>query len=199
MKRTIFTAMAFLLTITLLAQNPGGRLKAPDAPTPIEYRERTINDLLYFPFSCITVYMPTRELAFQEVNSTFGTCETINGSPGLHACGAFDFTYRGVPIGICFFDWYDYKTMYNFFFKTKGEADEFYNNVVKDVQGAGIPLTKDKVYGGMSNRKQPISVFKWVAVDTPVKVKEVSPSNIETADVVGMYKVELFVMKKKRK
>ena len=44
---------------------------------------------------------------------------------------------------------------------------------------------------------RPVSVFKWVSVDAPVKVKEVSPSNIETADHVGKYKVELGVMKKK--
>ena len=49
----------------------------------------------------------------------------------------------------------------------------------------------------MSNRKKPVSVFKWVSVDAPVKVKEVSPSNIETADHVGKYKVELGVYKKK--
>ena len=49
----------------------------------------------------------------------------------------------------------------------------------------------------MSNRKKPVSVFKWVNVSSPVKVKAVSPSNIETADVVGMYKVEMGVMKKK--
>ena len=63
--------------------------------------------------------------------------------------------------------------------------------------GAGIPLTKDKVYGGMSNRRKPVSIFKWVYVDPPVKVKEASSANIETADVVGMYKVELGVYKKK--
>ena len=50
----------------------------------------------------------------------------------------------------------------------------------------------------MSNRKRPVSIFKWVSVDTPAKVKEVSPSNIETADHVGKYKVELFVMEKKK-
>jgi hypothetical protein len=71
--------------------------------------------------------------------------------------------------------------------------------VVKDIQSAGIPLTKDNIYGGMSNRKKPISVFKWVYVNLPVKVKEVCPVNIETADVVGMYKVELGVYKRKRK
>jgi hypothetical protein len=44
-----------------------------------------------------------------------------------------------------------------------------------------------------------VSIFKWVSIDPPAKVKKVSPSNIETADVVGMYKVELGVMKKKNK
>ena len=51
----------------------------------------------------------------------------------------------------------------------------------------------------MSNRKKPVSIFKWVYVATPVKVKEVGPSNIETAEVVGMYKVELGVYKRKLK
>ena len=109
----------------------------------------------------------------------------------------FDFTYRGIPIGICNYDWYDNRTWYDFFFETKNEADQFYNDLVNDICGAGIPLTKDNLYGGMSNRKKPVSVFKWVSVDAPVKVKEVSPSNIETADHVGKYKVELGVMKKK--
>ena len=68
--------------------------------------------------------------------------------------------------------------------------------MVKDIQKAGIPLTKDTVYGGMSNRRRPVSIFKWVSVVEPVKVKEAGPSNIETPDVVGMYKVELGVYKK---
>ncbi len=43
-------------------------------------------------------------------------------------------------------------------------------------------------------------MLRWgiTSVIPPVKVKEVSPSNIETADVVGMYKVDLGVYKKKR-
>ncbi len=70
--------------------------------------------------------------------------------------------------------------------------------MVKDIQSAGIPLTKDKIYGGMSNRKKPVSIFKWVYVVPSVKVKEAGPSNIETEDVVGMYKVEFGVYKRKR-
>lgn len=69
--------------------------------------------------------------------------------------------------------------------------------IVSDIRGAGIPLAKDNIYGGMSNRKKPVSVFKWVSVDAPVKVKEVSSSNIETADHVGKYEVVLGVMRKK--
>ena len=188
-----------LASASSMAQNGVGTLKAPAAPTPIEVRERTIQDLLYFPFSCISDPMPTQELARQEVENTFGICETINGSPGLHASGAYDFTYRGVNIGLCFYSWYGDRTWYHFYFKTKNEADQFYNNMVKDIQSAGIPLTKDKIYGGMSNHKKPVSIFKWVYVVPSVKVKEAGPSNIETEDVVGMYKVEFGVYKRKRK
>ena len=195
----ILVTILLLSPLTSIAQNSVGVLKAPAAPTPIEYKERTIQDLLYFPFSCISDSMPTQELSMQVVTDTFGTCETVNNSPGLHASGAFDFTYRGVNIGLCFYSWFGDRTWYHFYFKSKNKADQFYNDMVKDIQNAGIPLTKDKVYGDMSNRKKPISIFKWVYVDPPVIVKEVSSSNIETADAVGMYKVELGVYKRKRK
>ncbi len=196
----IFAVLLSLSPMSSKAQNPVGTLKAPAAPTPIEYRERTISDLLYYPFSCITTPLTTtKEKAWQVVTDTFGSCEDINGYVGLHANGSFDFTYRDVTIGICYSDWLDDRTFYFFFFNTKNEGERFYNQLVKDVQDAGIPLTRDKIYGGMSNRKRPISIFKWVAVDPPVKVREVSPSNIERADVVGMYKVEFTVMKRKRK
>lgn len=195
--RKLLVLFMLMLPATIMAQHGVGNQETPAIPTHIDVKERTIRDLLYFPFSCINAYMPTKETAWQEISDTFGTCETINMNPGLHASGAFDFTYRGVTIGICFYDWYDNVTWYDFFFNTKAEADQFYNNLVKDVKGAGIPLTPDKIYGGMSNRKKPVSVFKWVSVETPVKVKEVSPSNIETADVVGMYKVEMGVRKKR--
>ena len=187
------------LPVSSVAQNRVGTLKAPSAPTPIEVRERTIRDLLYFPFSCISDPMTTRELAWQVVENTFGTCEAINGSPGLHAGEAYDFTYRGVAIGLCFYSWYGDRTWYDFFFSSKNEADQFYNNLVKDIQNVGIPLTKDKIYGGMSNRKKPVSVFKWVYVFPPVKVKKPGPSNIEPEDAVGKYKVELGVYKRKLK
>ena len=180
-----------------VAQNGVGTLKAPSAPTPIEVRERTVQDLLYFPFTCISTPMPTQEKAWQEVEDTFGTCEYINGFPGLHAGGAFDFTYRGVPVGLCFYGWNGDRTWYDFFFKTKSEADQFYNDLVSDIKGAGIPLTYDKIYGGMSNRKKPVSVFKWVYSFPPVKVTKPGPSNIEPAETVGMYKVELGVYKRK--
>lgn len=192
-KTTLISLFLFVPLMLAVAQAQ----KTPAIPTHIDVKERTIQDLLYFPFTCINAYMPTREIAWQQVMDTFNTCETINGYPGLHAGESFDFTYRGVPIGICFYDWYDNRTWYLFFFNAKKEADEFYRHLVNDVQGAGIPLTQDKIYGGMSNRKKPVSIFKWVSINPPAKVKKVSPSNIETADVVGMYKVELGVMKRK--
>ena len=195
----LFLIVLLWLPVSSVAQNRVGTLKAPSVPTPIEIRERTIRDLLYFPFSCISDPMTTRELAWQVVENTFGTCEAINGSPGLHAGGAYDFTYRGVAIGLCFYSWYGDRTWYDFFFSSKNEADQFYNNMVKDIQNVGIPLTKDKIYGGMSNRKKPVSVFKWVYVFPPVKVKKPGPSNIEPVDAVGKYKVELGVYKRKHK
>ena len=204
-KRLLFDALfASVLGITALfmpaiayAQKSVGKLIGPSHPTQIEIRERTISDLLYFPLSCIETPMPTREQGMQVVTDIFGKCESINYCPGLHAGASYDFTYRGVPIGIGSYDCFDKRSYYDFFFDTKKEADQFYNNLVDDVRGAGIPLTKDNIYGGMSNRKKPVSIFKWVSVDAPVKVKEVSPSNIETAEHVGKYKVELFVKLKK--
>ncbi|MBR6181689.1 MAG: hypothetical protein IKQ77_10820 [Prevotella sp.] len=172
-------------------------LKAPATPTPIGDTERTIQDLLYFPFSCLNAYMPTREIAQQEVMDTFGACENINGCPGLHTNDSFDFTYRCVPIGMCYYDWYDNRTWYHFYFETKAEADKFYNQLVADVRSAGISLTRDKVYGDISNRSHPVSVFKWVNVAPPELVKAADPSNIDTHNVVGMYMVEFGVMKKK--
>ena len=196
MRSVILTLMMMVWAGSVAAQNGVGKLKAPAAPTPIEVKERTISDLLYYPFTCITAKMLTRESAWREVENTFGTCESINMNPGLHASGTFDFTYRGVAIGTCYYDWYDDRTWYDFFFDTRSEALKFYNEVVKDIQKAGILLTKDTVYGGMSNRRRPVSIFKWVSVVEPVKVKEAGPSNIETPDVVGMYKVEVGVYKK---
>ena len=196
MKRLV-SFFLLLMPVISNAQNSAGHLNAPSQPTQIEVKERTISDLLYYPFSCVEAPMATREQARQVVTDTFGNCESVNLCPGLHAGETFDFTFRGIPIGICFYDWYDKRTWYDFFFETKNEADQFYNNLVGDIRDAGIPLTKDNIYGGMSNRKKPISIFKWVSVEAPVKVKEVSPSNIETADHVGKYKVELSVMLKK--
>ena len=193
---SIFT---LLMPAISSAQKTVGKLHAPSSPTQIEVKERTISDLLYYPLSCIESPMPSREQAVQVITDIFGSCEHINNIyPGFHAGAVFDFTYRGIPIGICYYDWYDKRTWYDFFFETKNEADRFFNKLVDDIRGAGIPLTKDTVYGGMSNRKRPISVFKWVAVDSPVKVKEVSPSNIETADHVGKYKVSFSVTKTKK-
>ena len=124
MKQLLLLVSMLLLPASINAQNGVANQKNPAIPTHIDVQERTISDLLFFPFSCINAYMPTRESAWQEITDTFGTCETINGYPGLHASGAFDFSYRGVNIGICFYDWYDNRTWYDFFFNTKKEADQ---------------------------------------------------------------------------
>ena len=114
-KTTLISLFLFVPLMLAVAQAQ----KTPAIPTHIDVKERTIQDLLYFPFTCINAYMPTREIAWQQVMDTFNTCETINGYPGLHAGESFDFTYRGVPIGICFYDWYDNRTWYLFFFNAK--------------------------------------------------------------------------------
>ena len=118
----------FFMPVNANAQNRAGNLNAPSFPTQLEVKERTISDLLYFPFSCVEDPMPTREQAWQVVTDIFGNCESVNLYPGLHAGVAFDFTYRGTPIGICYYDWYDKRTWYDFFFETKNEADQFYND-----------------------------------------------------------------------
>ena len=197
--RKTFVLILLLSSLSTMAQNSVGTLKAPSAPTPVDVRERTIQDLLYFPFSCISAPMTSLESSRQEVTKAFGSCETINGCAGMHADEVFDFTYRDHLIGTCYYDWYDNRSWYHFYFSQKAKADQFYNHLVKDVQGAGIPLTKDNIYGGMSNRKKPLSIFKWVFVAPAEKVKAPGPSNIEPDAVVGMWKVEFGVYKRKLK
>ena len=53
----------FFVPVNANAQNRAGNLNAPSSPTQIEVRERTISDLLYFPFTCIEDPMTTREQA----------------------------------------------------------------------------------------------------------------------------------------
>lgn len=167
-----------------------------NSPTPVGDSERTIEDLLFYPFSCLNSTMSSVETVRQEIIDAFGTCESVNLLPGLHFGDAFDFTYRGVPIGVCYYDWTYDRCWYDFYFDTKAEAVSFQLNLSNDIRGIGIPLINDKIYGGFSNRTHPVSIFKWVSVADPEKVTEVNGSNIETPDVVGKYKVELAVYKK---
>ena len=171
--------------------------KKPDAPAALSQQERPIKDLLFYPYGCLHDDVDTEEKAKAELKGYFGVCENINSYTGLHQSDAFDFTYRGVPIGITYYDWIDHRQWYCFYFDTRAEALTFYNNLVSDIKGVGIPLTSDKIYGGMSNRNRPISIFKWVYVSTPEKVKEASTSNIDLPEVVGKFKVELGVYKRK--
>ena len=101
--RRVLLALMMVWAGCVAAQNGVGALKAPAKPTPIEVRERSISDLLYYPFTCITAPMTSREGAWEQVTATFGTCESVNMNPGLHASKSFDFSYQGVTIGLCFF------------------------------------------------------------------------------------------------
>ena len=174
------------------------QLKAPAAPTPINVRERTIEDLLYFPFASLQAEMNSLEEAQRQLTSTFGQCEIVNLYPGLHAHDSFDFTYRDVPLGLAYYDWYDNRMWYVFYFEAKADADRFFAKLSNDIKGAGIPLVRDRIYGGLSNRTRPVSIFKWVYVNNPEKVKIIEGSNLDSPHLAGWYKVELGVYKRSR-
>lgn len=168
----------------------------PASISPVDVRERTLAELLYFPFGCLSDDITTMEEAHNQVSQMFGACERININPGLHAGKYFDFTYRNVPIGTCFYNPVYDDMWYHFYFDTKQEAQQFYNNLSSDLKKAGIPLEYDKIYGGLSSRRQPVSIFKWVAVNAPELVKVADESNIHLENVVGKYQVEFFIYKR---
>ncbi len=170
--------------------------KRPDAPSALSQSGRTIKDMLFYPFACLPEDYSSKEEVQQQLSDLFGQCENINGCPGLHFSEAYDFTYRGAPIGTAFYDWMDHRQWYHFYFETKTEADRFYNILASDIKAAGIPLARDKIYGGLSNRLHPVSIFKWVFLTPSKRVKEADGSNINGPDVVGMYEVEFGVYKR---
>ena len=174
------------------------RLKAPATPTPISVRERTIQDLLFFPFASLPDNLNTLEKTQEQLTATFGQCESVSMLPGLHAHDTFDFTYRDVPLGLAFYDWSDNRMWYDFYFEAKADAERFYRNLCNDIKNVGIPLTYDKIYGGLSNRTRPVAIFKWVYVNTPEKVKIIEGANTDSPHLKGWYKVELGVYKRAR-
>lgn len=183
------------------APSATGRLHAPSAPSPRTTKARTIGDLLYFPYGCLTSDVNSKEKAQQALTSLYGRCETINGFyKGLHHDDtSFFYTYKGTPIGVVFIDWNDNREFYHFYLNSKAEADNFYATMVKDLKAAGIPLTYDKVYGHMSNRKHPVSIFSWVYVDKPKKITSDNLCcNINLPQNVGQYVVEVGVFKRNK-
>mgnify|MGYP007056160610 CR=1 FL=1 len=207
----LMTGMLLLLSsLSADAQNRNGRrqrqyrpnsatskIRKPATPSPLDVQERTIGDLLFFAYGCLPEEIGSPEEAKIQLESYFGTYETVNLYQGLHQSDSYHYSYRGAPIGVCYADWYDNRHWYIFYFDTKSEAQQFYTRLAGDIKTAGIPLTKDAVYGGMSNRRRPVSIFKTVYVDPPVKVKEADGSNIHLQNVVGQWAVELGVYKKK--
>lgn len=190
---------AMMLAAVALFFSPSSmeaQLRKPVSPTPLDIKERTIKDLLYFPYGCLPDNFKSAEEARQKLVDTFGICESVNLDPGLHNSDAFDFTYRGTPIGVAFGDWMYNRQWYSFYFDSLEEAKAFYNNLTNDIKKLGIPLVRDKIYGGVSNRNHPVSIFKWVYVIPPIVIKEADESNIHTQDVVRKFMVELGVYKK---
>lgn len=174
-----------------------GKLEAPSAPTPISEKNRTIKDLLYFPYGCLSNSVNNKDKAKEELKTKFGSYEVINNLDiGLHRNSRFDFSYKGVPIGVIYVDWYYNQHWYLFYFNTITDANNFYSIITKDIINAGIPLKKDKVYGGLSNRKNPVSIFKWVYVSPAEIIKEADGTNINKPEAVGKYCVELGVYKR---
>ena len=198
MKTNLRRNLLWLLATLLIVPATAGAqtLKRPTAPTPIDVCERTIKDFLYYPFACIDADLSTLDEAQRQVAAAFGTCENVNGGPGIHQGDAFNFTYRNVPIGVAYFDHYDNRMWYSFYFDTKADADRFYKLLAADIKKAGIPLVADNIYGGLSNRKRPVSIFKWVYVIPAAKVKEANASNINRPESVGKYFVEFGVYKR---
>lgn len=199
---TMLLTGAFLLFFPVSAdaqnKNVGKELQQPSSPSPIDKSERTIKDLLFFPYGCLPQTISNAEEAKEMLESTFGTSEKVNNVYlGLHKGSSYNYTYRGIPIGLCYIDWLDNREWYEFYFDSKAEAQQFYTRLSNDVTNAGILLTKDKVYGGMSNRKRPISIFKWVYVSPPAMIKEIVGNNIHLPDNVGKYVVEFGVYKKR--
>ena len=184
--------------VQLLEVQSNAKLQAPAAPTPINVRTRTLGDLLYFSYGCLPNNIQNNKEAEDALASTFGIYEVVNSfHRGLHHNANYDYTYRGVPIGLCWADWSENRTWYYFYLNNLVEANDFYKQLVDDIKAHGIPLTKDKIYGDMSNRGNPVSIFRWVFVCSPQKVTKADNSNLNRADVVGKYYVELGVYKRK--
>ena len=171
---------------------------AQHVPTPVSETERTIEDLLYSPYACMTDEVNSAEKAKEQLTVMFGGWEAVNNIyVGMHRSDSFDFSYAGEPIVLNYVDWFDNRHWYHFYFDTMAKANAFSALITKDIIKAGIPLTKDNVYGGMSNRKRPVKIFKWVFVSPVQKVKEADGANIHREDVVGKYCVEVGVYKRK--
>lgn len=209
MKSIIFSVLAatmlWLAPTTADAQNRTGRgqstrtsIKAPTAPTPLDIKERTAKDILFFPYATLPADVCDAESAKEALQQTFGSWEAVNNLfVGLHRNDRYDYTYLGAPIDLCYVDWSDNRHWYTFYFDTQAEAVAFYNKAAADLRKAGLPMTTDKVYGGVSTRRRPDAYFKQVYIFYPQKVKQADESNIDRADVVGKYRIELGVYKRK--
>lgn len=173
------------------------KLEAPSVPSPVSEKNRTIKDLLYFPYGCLSNDINNKEKAKEELKTKFGSYEAVNNLYiGLHRNQNFDFSYNGIPIGLSYVDWFDDRHWYLFYFNTVADANNFFSIITRDIINAGIPLKKDRVYGGLSNRNHPVSIFKWVYVSPAEKIKKADGSNINRSEAVGKYCVELGVYKR---
>ena len=172
-----------------------GKLVKPSAVSPLSQCERTLRDLLYFPLGVLPETVITKEGVRKALTNAFGSAETINAfSVGLHRNARFSYTYLGEPIEIAYSEMDSpRRSWFRFYFKSYDAAERFVEAVGADMKANGIPVTKDKIYGGYSNRNKPVGIFKWVGVDQPTKVKEADNCNLNRADMVGKFVVEINV------
>lgn len=175
-----------------------GKLYCPSDPTPMEIKERTIRDLLYFPYGCLSGMIDEWNEARKALIDNFGGYEMINGiHPGLRKGKKYNYTYKNFPIEISNIDYTDDRHWYYFYFYTRTEAENFYKQLKEDVLKAGIPIEYDEIFGGHSNRTHPISIFKWVYISPTYKIKEAD--SIHNSTAIGLYCVEFGVYKRKNR
>jgi hypothetical protein len=175
-----------------------GKEIKPAGPSPIGRRERTLGDLLFFPLATLPdKSMPSNDDVRAAVREAFGSCETINAlQVGLHRSSNFDYTYRGAQIAVAstqHFTGDPDQSWFYFVFDSRSKADAFSKTLREDLIAAGLPMTKDKIYGGWSTRTKKTPYFKWVYVDDPKHCTKADNSNLLTSDMVGKYYVEMGV------
>ena len=90
-KKTMKTSVAYTITMLLAGiillsfpvsadaqkKTVGKKLQQPSSPSSIDKKERTIKDLLFFPYGCLSSTISNADEAREMLSSTFGTISSI--------------------------------------------------------------------------------------------------------------------------